>query len=338
MSHILDYHIDLLAVTESWLSPDSGVVIKSVCPDGYAAVHLPRPNRRGGGLALIQVKCLPLTQPTSFELLDLVLLFRSQRIRLLLVYRPPSSSATCFLDEFSAILETVSVTRDRLVILGDFNFHIESKSDRAALAFIGLMDSFGFNQNVNASTHIKGHTLDLILSRDADNLVSGAMVSSLISDHHPSTVFLMCEPHCGQYAGNPIVPTSRLMTSYLHLTFSSLTFFPTLREVNDLVTQYNEGLSSVVDKHAPLRERVAVARPSVPWLTDDVRQMKRQLRKAERLWRIRRLHVDYDIYVHLLKDFSAFIKKTKRVYFSNKVLECGRDTKALHRLVDNCWK
>ncbi len=76
VSHILDYHIDLLAVTESWLSPDnSGVVINSVCPDVYAAVHLPGPNRRVGGLALIhntsiEVKCLPLTQPTSFELFD----------------------------------------------------------------------------------------------------------------------------------------------------------------------------------------------------------------------------------------------------------------------------
>ena len=39
--------------------------------------------------------------------------------------------------------------------------------------------------------------------------------------------------------------------------------------VDELVAQYNDGLLSVIDKHAPLRKKVAVLRPSAPWFTSE---------------------------------------------------------------------
>jgi hypothetical protein len=52
--HLLNFDLDLVAVTESWLTPDSGDdVLRGVCPEGYLSLHRPRLERRGGGLALI---------------------------------------------------------------------------------------------------------------------------------------------------------------------------------------------------------------------------------------------------------------------------------------------
>ena len=58
--------------------------------------------------------------------------------------------------------------------------------------------------------------------------------------------------------------------------------------VDELVAQYNDGLRSIIDKHAPLREKVVVLRPSAPWFTSEAHTLRRKLRKAERLWRKRR--------------------------------------------------
>ena len=48
--HLLNFDLDLLAVTESWLTSDSGDdILRGICPEGYLSLHRPRLERRGGG-------------------------------------------------------------------------------------------------------------------------------------------------------------------------------------------------------------------------------------------------------------------------------------------------
>ena len=51
IDHLIDGDTDLLAITETWLSPGETVAktIKDATPDGYTFAHVPRKNRRGGG-------------------------------------------------------------------------------------------------------------------------------------------------------------------------------------------------------------------------------------------------------------------------------------------------
>ncbi|VDI70251.1 Hypothetical predicted protein [Mytilus galloprovincialis] len=49
---------DLLALTETWLgSAIDKSVISETTPDGYQIFHIPRENKLGGGVALIQYRC-----------------------------------------------------------------------------------------------------------------------------------------------------------------------------------------------------------------------------------------------------------------------------------------
>ena len=55
VDHIGDNSIDIMVITETWLSSDgkdSGPVA-SLTTSGYAIYHLPRSNSRGGGLATV---------------------------------------------------------------------------------------------------------------------------------------------------------------------------------------------------------------------------------------------------------------------------------------------
>lgn len=46
-------------------------------------------------------------------------------------------------------------------------------------------------------------------------------------------------------------------------------------DVTVLVDQYNSVLSSPLDMHAPLRERVVTLRPAAPWHTENIKVEKR---------------------------------------------------------------
>ena len=71
------------------------------------------------------------------------------------------------MNEFSSLLESYITKTGSLVIAGDFNFHIDDTTDTAAANFLSLLESFDL-QHVRSCTHRGGHTLDLVITRDAE--------------------------------------------------------------------------------------------------------------------------------------------------------------------------
>ena len=70
--------------------------------------------------------------------------------------------------------------------LGILIFHIDNLTDTNAQTFTELIDSAGLQQHVTGPTHRRGHTLDLVLTRSDDNLISNLTVlGESLSDHQP---------------------------------------------------------------------------------------------------------------------------------------------------------
>ncbi|EFX77783.1 hypothetical protein DAPPUDRAFT_105703 [Daphnia pulex] len=113
--------LDLLTITEFWLTPEHGEeILRSVCPDGFRAVKITRPGKSGGGLAVIhrdtiRARSILLeARPATFEKLALSLQFNSTGFNLVVIYRPPASMTDVFMSEFSDLLEVLLVLRGRL--------------------------------------------------------------------------------------------------------------------------------------------------------------------------------------------------------------------------------
>ena len=100
-----------------------------------------------------------------------------QVVRLSVIYRPPPSTRNKtthkqFQAEFADYnLGHIVTAPGMLLIVGDFNYHVEDTSDSEACSFTNLIESFRFIQLVADSTHRSGHTLDIVLSRSHDSLV-----------------------------------------------------------------------------------------------------------------------------------------------------------------------
>lgn len=83
------------------------------------------------------------------------------------------------------MLEEVVVCPEELLIIGDFNFHMDT-ADRDAAQFGSLLELFNLKQHVTVPTHTSGHILDLVLSRkDAEALKvdKPVVMEQLISNH-----------------------------------------------------------------------------------------------------------------------------------------------------------
>lgn len=67
------------------------------------------------------------------------MIYLSTALRIVIVYYPPSKSSSLFFDEFPCLLEKLVTASGCLLLIDDFNFHVDDKSDPAALKFRQLL-------------------------------------------------------------------------------------------------------------------------------------------------------------------------------------------------------
>ncbi len=83
------------------------------------------------------------------------------------VYRPPGHH-TDFIKEFADFLSELVLAADKVIIVGDYNIHVDNDKDALGSAFIDILNSIRVRQHVSGPIHFQNHTLDLILSHRID--------------------------------------------------------------------------------------------------------------------------------------------------------------------------
>ena len=94
----------------------------------------------------------PVYEATTFENLSASLFFNSVCVRLVAVYWPPGTKPGLFLTEFSAYLEQLVNRTGKLVILGDYNIHLDDSLNPFSQNFLSTINSFGIVQHVCDTT------------------------------------------------------------------------------------------------------------------------------------------------------------------------------------------
>ena len=241
-----------------------------------------------------------------------------------------------FRDEFSSLLEQITLTNEKLLIVGDFNLSIRDKPDDTAQQFLDSTEVFGLSQLVTSATHEGGSILDLVFTRPSDVLVRDTSVLGFFSDHRPVLVSLSCR--------SPRFPSATISFRRLR-GIDSGAFVHDIERLNlitdpsdaldCLVAQYNDGLRSLIDKHAPVVTKNVVLRPSAPWITEATRLTKRAKRRAERTWLKRRLTVHLELYRDKRRQHNYLLASERTSYVSAKVADCRGDSRKLFSLVNS---
>ncbi len=148
---INDHNLDLLCLTETWLKPDEYITLNESTPQDYSYKNEPRPKGKGGGVATIYSNILSISQKTGFKYNSFeVMVLRITRVSdkspvmfvLANVYRPPGHH-TDFIKEFADFLSELVLAADKVLIVGDFNIHVDNEKDALGSAFIDILNSIG---------------------------------------------------------------------------------------------------------------------------------------------------------------------------------------------------
>ena len=100
-------------------------------------------------------------------------------------------------------------------------------------------------------------------------------------------------------------------------------------DLSELCEQYDSVLSSILDKHAPLRKRVITIRPLPRWYSEEIKKQKVIRRRLEGQWRRSRLTSDYQSYTDQRTVVKNTIFKSKMDYYSSLIYSAESDSKTL---------
>ena len=343
---VTDNDLDILVMTDTWLKPEHDIARGDMTPACYTLYEEPRPGeKRGGGVAVlckasIKVKKAKRFKANTFESMNALITSATKSVRLVVVYRPPSKkdqNATAFLAEFGALLETLALDSANLIIVGDFNIHMDDPTSRTGTAnMFDLLAENNLTQRVYGSTHRGGHTLDLILTRATESTASNVRCSDPgISDHK----VIVCSLHVGK---PPAVRKLVSVRNYKLINVDNLC--KDLLESHDLQSlpddvesaalQYDSTLRTIIDKHAPVKSKAITIRSEAVWYTEEIHEARRIRRKLERKWRKSGLEVDFQIYTSQRQAVTRLVHETKTDYYCADIQTNAKDSKLLFKTVD----
>ena len=98
------------------------------------------------------------------------------------------------------------------------------------------------------------------------------------------------------------------------------------------VTLYENTMSSILDKHAPLVTKYVSLRPKMPWYNEEIRQVKRKRRKAEKKWMKSGDINDHDIYKSIRNTTLSLMNHARQEYYNDCISENSFDQKKLFQI------
>ena len=163
------------------------------------------------------------------------------------------------LDEFTDwAVESVS-TCNNVILMGDFNLHINDPNDDDACNFIETTQALGFHQNISFPIHVSSNTLDLIFSEVSNKVkVGGCYQGDYISDHFLITCSLRIDKPTTTRKGikynniKPVNVPNMASDIIKHFTDSSTTS----TSLENKVRHLDSILKSSLDDHATVQTKL----------------------------------------------------------------------------------
>lgn len=337
--YLREEKIDFAILTETWYSDDKQhhIDTSDLNQSGYTLSLVNRPKRIGGGVGLVSrtgvnVRKINSRTRNSFEHGIWKVVLRNISMTIVGVYRPPNlCTVTNFVSEFCEFLEDVIPQNSNLMLMGDFNLHLNDGT-HATSEFKNCLFSLGLHQHVDFSTHIGGNVLDLVITEQENGVkIKSCEQGPFLSDH--CVVKIVTE-----IKKENIKSETVSFRNYKNIDKDA--FSEDLKsleieqiDINEYVCDFENKIQVILDKHAPVTEKTRITRAPKPWFSDSILEKKQSFRKAEKTWKRYKKPEDYHSFQNARNKYFMEIKKVKKQTFSEKVSEFKGDSKKLYKFV-----
>jgi hypothetical protein len=343
--YILEKDLDILFIVETWLSETGDeVYIGDITPTGYRMVQKPRKNRKGGGIMVIYKDHIRLDltddhKVTTMELLSCKIRSGNKNLTIICVYRPETTAKnkyklSQFFDDLSDVFSSTLSSTPNLVAIGDYNFHMNKPGNNDTIRLLKILDTFELIQHVTEPTHKSGNTLDLIITPMKNNLLSHT-VDERISDHD----CIIMEYDINRLQ-NPVKEINFRKLKGINMDIfkenvkTMADRATSLNDLDDLTENYNTGLMSILDSHAPQQLKTVTMRDPTPWTNEEIAGEKRERRRLEK--RMKRTNNEGDKIAFKIQrnKYNTTLRNLRSKYLRDKIIEKKKDPKGLFKTLN----
>ena len=170
---------DITIITKTWLKDtqedNSWTLSSEFNNDSYQISTKNRRDKRGGGIALVTYRKYAITtrpETTSYSSFEHAIwnIKIGPTVHTIIgLYHPPQGtdpkvSNANFLDQLTDLLSHVIPKHWDIIIMGDYNIHINNLEDRDAQILKDTLNAFNLRQHINIPTHNLGHNINLIIT------------------------------------------------------------------------------------------------------------------------------------------------------------------------------
>ena len=342
-------NLDIVVVTETWLKNNaecnSWLDAQGLHDLGYKHDNIPRKGKkRGGGLLLIYKSSFKLTSSKDTGIPHCEnrlwsLSTSKYNLFVLGIYHPPQSSKdqvpdSIFSDTLTDKLSLLLPETTNLIILGDFNIHVNDVSDDTAITFIDAMESIGLYQHVQSATHIAGNTLDLIFSEPDTLPVKSCLTGDLLSDHR----LVICEINLKKTpVKKSMIKTRKIKVDKIPSFVNNLQVQKVLEatSLHEAVSSYESMVTDSLDINFPLITKQVSLRKKLPWFTSELKTFRQKVRNRERVWIKYQQSHQWTAYKAMRNQYRNKLNYHKKQFLSGAIKEMHGDTKKLYQLINN---
>ena len=334
---VLSNDLDIVGVTDTWLRPlDTQGLMDEITPAGFQLQQVPRENKKGGGVPVLvrndidSVRC-QIDWRETFEHITVKLSDQqSSQLLVHVIYRPPSTSKSRFIEEFNSFMEAAALSPHENIILGDVNIQLDSQNCWTENFNTVLLD-FDFIQHVSTPTHIQGHILDVLCTSKSLTSSVHHHVKDGISDH--LAVFFTTTFPVKNSCRVKRLKIRKLRkinkTEFMSDIVNSELIQAPYKRASLLSHQYFHTLRNILDKHAPVHECKTPQHVNKGFINSEILAAKRRKRKLEREWRKDNSAINRSRYRAAVNHFNRLVECAKTKHYSDMVRENEDNPKAL---------
>ena len=223
----------------------------------------------------------------------------------ILVDHPPNTSVLQFYNELSEVLEEVVNIRGEMIMIGDFNIHMDITDDPNTITFNNFLHSFNLHNHVNFPTHKSLHYPDHVKTDTSWNIMHTVKQGHMLSNNN----FIDCSPHIEKPKPQTKTVIFRKLKNRDIKTLGedmgeALIAANNCSDLAAVVDMYNVKLSAVLDNHAPQKTKIVKISHHQPWLNDFIKEQIVLRRKKEKSFRLDPTDYNYQAFYYST-DMSA---------------------------------
>jgi hypothetical protein len=196
------------------------------------------------------------------------------------------------------------------------------------------LETFDLIQHVTESTHKLGNTLDLIITRKESTLLRHK-VHERLSDHDVILMTLDIKKIPWPIKMIKCRKTRKVKIEKIKDDINILSEkMSEITELDQLVSKYNTGLDTILNKHAPEKTIRVKMRGKKPWSSEEICPDKTLKRNLENKMKRTNLTVDKQNYKHQRNKYNTLLNDLRGRDIMEKVMEKKDDPKGLFRILN----